>query len=400
MRKEGERNKRGEGCYDFVGGYYRWRLGLGVDPITGKTRYKTIKAKSSATLHKKVAEWQKDNYNGGELSLLVPNKRVTMEQWVEVWLTNLEGKIEATTLDTYKRNANTHILPRFGEITLGKVTPNILQAYFDALAKTHAPSTVKTIRAVFRACFSKAIKFGLITKNPVMQTDPPKYVRPNLRILDEADVKKILEIADDCSYCPPARIEANEYIMKRNYLVILLAVASGMRQGEILGLTWSCVQGARLEITHSLYRSPGHNGKLKTPKNDKERTIYIPPKVADKIEEWRKYQNEYAEKYKGLFTNKLDLVFTNSVGSPTDSCTFTQCYFRPICRTAGLEKVRFHDLRHFWASSALSKGVPIMAVSKHLGHSSIAITFERYTHVLQKSRDELREMIDNNPLFD
>ena len=146
MRKEGEHNKRGEGCYDFVGGYYRWRLGLGVDPITGKTRYKTIKAKSSATLHKKVAEWQKDNYNGGELSLLVPGKRVTVKQWVEAWLASLEDKIEPTTLLNYRKTATNHILPRFGEMTLGKVTPNILQAYFDALSKTHASSTVKNIR--------------------------------------------------------------------------------------------------------------------------------------------------------------------------------------------------------------------------------------------------------------
>ena len=93
------------------------------------------------------------------------------------------------------------------------------------------------------------------------------------------------------------------------------------------------------------------------------------------------------------------LVFTNESGGFVNGNSYSGHVFREICKTAGVEGARFHDLRHFWASSALSKGVNVVAVSSQLGHSSTEITFQRYTHVLERSRDELREMLDDNPLF-
>lgn len=396
------RRMRGTGSYDAIKKdgkitFYRWRLGV-FDPICGKTKYVAIKARTRAALDVKVKAWKEEHVNGDEVSPLTAGKRLTVAQWAQRWLASKENKIAQSTLARYRNNTERHLLPRFGRLWIGKVSPLDLQVYFDEMARTYAPQTIKTVRAHFRACFQSAVKFGLIHKNPVMQTEPPRMKAQEPTVLDEADVKKILEVAQKQSYRAPARDDADAYIMRRNYLVVLLAVASGMRQGEVLGLTWGCIHGETLEVKHALQALPGDKRTLKEPKNGKPRNVYIPAAVAVELESWREFQAKYAEKYKGLYDNPLSLVFTGPLGRPTDGGHFTYHHYKAICEAAGV-KARFHDLRHFWASSALSRGVSVMAVSAQLGHSGIDITLRRYTHVLERSRDELRQMLDSNPLF-
>lgn len=395
------RRPRGTGSYDKINDakgnvrFYRWRIGI-YDLVTGKTHYKSIKAKTRAALDEKVIAW-KEEHGGTGTPPPLP-KRLTVRQWVEQWLAGLENKVAQNTLARYKNTVNRHILPHFGGLWLSKVTPFMLQTYFDRL-KAHAPSTVATIRSHFRACFSKAVKYGILSRNPVLSTDPPRSQLPEIKVLDEDEVKRILEVAKNYSYHATAQDAADVYTMRRNYLVVLLAVASGMRQGEILGLTWPCVHGTQLEIKYSLQGLHGDRRILKSPKNGKPRAVVIPTAVSAELERWRQFQEEYAEKYKGLFENSLSLVFTNPIGHAVNGGNFTTRHYRAICKAAGIDGVRFHDLRHFWASSALAKGVPVTAVSEQLGHSSIDITLRRYTHVLKRSRDALRVMLDENPLF-
>ena len=396
------RRPHGAGSYDKLTDekgnvtYYRWRIGI-YDPAAGKTRYKSIKARTRAALEEKIAAWKEENSGGAALPPL-PN-RLTVRQWTEKWLAGAENKIAQTTFAQYKHTADMHILPNFGKLWLNKVSTFMLQSFFDELSKTHSPATVATIRGHFRVCFAKAVKYGILSRNPVTATDPPKYQKPNLKILEETEVKRILEVAKDFSYHSPVQNDSNEYTKRCNYLIILLAVASGMRRGEILGLTWPCVEGTQIEVKYALQALTGDKRKLKPPKNGKSRIVAIPATVAEKLQEWREFQAAYAEKYNVFFENKLDLVFTTAEGTPIFGCNFTHRQFQAVCVKAKVEGARFHDLRHFWASSALSKGVPLAAVSEQLGHSSIDITLRRYTHALKRSRDELKAMLDENPLF-
>lgn len=396
------RRPRGTGSYDKLTDehgnvrFYRWRIGI-FDPVDGKTRYKSIKAKTRAALEEKVDAWKEENGNGDALPPLP--KRMTVKQWAELWLAGLENKVAQTTLVCYKLTITNHLLPRFGKLWINKVSTLMLQTYFDELSTTHASETVATIRSHFRACFSKAVKYGILFRNPVKFTDLPKSQQPNLKILDETEIAKILEVAKNRTYRSRVQDDADEFEMRSNYLIVLLAVSSGMRQGEILGLTWPCVHGNQIEVKHALIALSIKNKTLKEPKNGKPRMVSIPATVAKELERWQKYQTAYAERFKGIYENPLSLVFTSPTGRPINGGNFTTHPYRAICKTAGIEGARFHDLRHFWASSALSKGVPVQIVSEQLGHSSIAITFNRYTHVLQKSRDELRVMLDENPLF-
>ena len=387
----------GDGCYDMCGKYHRWRLTT-KDPLTGENRVKTIKATSLAKLQKKVDAWKLENLADGSAPYGARNVRVA--DWVGRWLDSLEGKLAARSVYSYKSLADRYIVAKFGNKLIGSVSQLELQLYFDSLAKTLSPSSLSKIRSVFLGCFGKATRLGVIPRNPVKFTDSPHIKKPELKILDESDVKKILEVARDGSYKAPYRGEARKYAMYRNYLIVLLAVASGMRHGEILGLTWDCVNldKAALEVRHTLQYLP-RDRRLKEPKNGKPRAVAIPHSVAAELRKWKEEQDAYADRFKGLYINAMNLVFTNESGGFVNGNAFSGHIFSTICKAVGVEGARFHDLRHFWASSALSKGVNVVAVSSQLGHSSTEITFQRYTHVLERSRDELRNMLDDNPLF-
>ena len=394
------RRTRGSGSYDKItdkkgNTLYRWRIGI-YNPLDKKTVYKSIKAKSRDLLDEKVTAWKEENETNGMLPSLP--KRITIQKWVEIWLQTVEGKLAAGTVYHYKTTIKNHILPNFANQWIGKVSALDLQRYFDMLSEKNAPSTVKSIRAHFCGCFETAVRLGVIAKNPVKQTTLPRKAKPSLKILEESEVLRLLSIAKSGNYCRPPKDDAAVFNLKRNYMIILLAVASGMRQGEILGLTWSCINGDRIEVKHSLQNLPKAH-ILKEPKNGKRRIVVIPKSVAKELCEWREYQSSYAAKYKGFYENQTSFVFTKSNGGCINGTNFTEWVFRAMLAAAGLVGTRFHDLRHFFASSMLAHGVSVMAVSEQLGHSSINITLERYTHVLERSRDEMKEMLNENPLF-
>ena len=212
----------------------------------------------------------------------------------------------------------------------------------------------------------------MIARKPIKQTDS----RLNLKILEEDEVKRLLAIAKSGAYIREPIDDSEDYLMHRNYMIILLAVASGMRQGEILGLTWQCVDGAKIEIKHSLQYLQ-HTPVLTIPKNGLTRTIAIPDAVAKELNAWQECQADHAARYMGIYDNPLNLVFTNAQGGAVNGHRFTSV-FRDMIATAGLEKVRFHDLRHYWARAALARGVSMMAVNEQLGHRIIDIPLSMY----------------------
>lgn len=394
------RHARGGGCYDKVIDkktgkvlYYRWRIGF-VDPITGKKHFKTIKAKTAALRDEKVETWKQEHGTG---EIVAANKWL-VKDWVEKWLELSEARCEKTTLEHYCRIAKKHILPLFGNQKLGKVSSIDLQLYFDGLLVDHKPSGVNEIRSIFRICFGMAENHGILERNPVKRTRPPKYEKPKLKILNVQDIDSILEMAKSGEYLKCTKSDAREYLQLRNYLIVLFGAAAGMRLGEILGLMWSCVHRNEVEVNHSL-RDMSQARELKSTKTKKARIVAIPVALAEKIEEWREYQSWYSKKYIGIFTNAQGLIFTGLEGRPVVGRHFTTYDFGMICRAAKVQKPRFHDLRHFAASFALMNHIPVAAVSAQLGHQDISTTLNIYTHVLQESRDEYHKMLDNTPLF-
>ena len=402
------RRARGTGSYDAIltdgkVAFYRWRLGV-FDPMSGKTKYVALKAKTRARLNEKVDEWKKEHGDGEAAP--VAGKRWLVRDWVEQWLSMAKPNLKPTTWRRYESTARNYILPKFGGQWLGKISSLELQNFFNALAADgiHTKSTVAKVREVFRICLNVAVKHSLIPKKPVLMTDSPKVQKPDLRILQEDEVSRLLSVAKSGEYLKynerHKESDSREYSIMRNYLIVLLAVASGMRQGEILGLTWDCANGAEINVKHTL-QNISKARVLVNPKTEKSaRDVAIPVSVAAELRQWKKYQAAYARKYKGIFENEQNLVFTSVEGRPMIGTNFTNKVFHAMCEAAKIEpRPRFHDLRHFFASSALEKGVPIHAVSEQLGHVSAKMTLDQYAKALKKSKDLLQEMLDENPLF-
>ncbi len=397
------RRARGTGSYDYdeKRGFYRWRLGV-LDPISGKTKYIAIKAKSRTRLKAKVDEWKKEHGDGEAAP--IAGKRWLVKDWVTQWL-SLSTNIAPTTRRKYEEMARNYMLPRFGNMWLGKVSPLELQQFFNELDDgTRKKSTVAKVRETFRICFNAAIRYSLLAKNPIAATIPPKIEKPELRILEINEVSRLLKVAKSGEYIKynerDKENDSRAYLLMRNYLIVLIAVASGMRQGEILGLAWDCVNGAEIKVQHTLQNITGAR-ILKAPKTrSSKRVIIIPSNVAEEIKKWKKIQDEYAEKYKGIFHNEQNLVFTSGEGTPVIGTNFTNNEFREMCEAAEITpKPRFHDLRHFFVALAVGNKVPFLAVSEQLGHASVKMTLDQYAYVLKESKDELRAMLDENPLF-
>ncbi len=222
------------------------------------------------------------------------------------------------------------------------------------------------------------VKNESIARKPIKQKDSPRMTKKNIRFLKEEEVERILAVAKSGAYGHEPTDDSEVFLIYRNYMIILLAVTSGMRQGEIFGLTWLCINGTQIEVKHSL-KYLQHTQVLTAPKNGLTRTIEIPVAVAKAMEAWQEYQTDYAARYKGLYQNHLNLVFTNVQGEAVNWHGF-RSIFRSMIAAAGLDNFSLHDLRLYWGNAALSKGVPAKAVAKHLGHNNINIPLLIYTH--------------------
>ncbi len=390
------RNPKGDGCYDKCGEYYRWRLGV-FDPATNKTHYITLKAKSRPALNEKVDQW-KAKYQSDE-GALIGKKRWRVKDLVEKWLEEARHQCSDQSFRHYDNVARKHIIPNFGDEFLAGVSSIDLQTYFYGLLDTLAPATVAEIRSVFRNCFSLACRHELISQNPVLKTKPPRRGETHLKILETDEVARLLQAAKEGSYNNWPDSVSKDYIIERNYLLMLIGASTGMRIGEVLALRWSCLNGNELTVDRSLQDVHGQKS-LKSTKSGKSRVVAVPVAVAQRLEGYREQQKQYAEQYQDFYKNDLSLIFTALDGKAMSARNFVSHEYKKICEIAKIEpKPRYHDLRHFAASSALMKKVPITAVAEQLGHSSPDTTHRKYLHVLQQSRDELHNILDSDPLF-
>jgi integrase len=170
----------------------------------------------------------------------------------------------------------------------------------------------------------------------------------------------------------------------------VLAVMTGMRQGELLGLQWADVDGdvGRLTVRHTLQWSKGGAWSLDEPKTGhSRRTIKLPPTALQAL---KAHKARQAEQWLAIGPAWADhgLVFPNALGRPIEASNLLPCSYKRLLGRAGLPAIRFHDLRHSYATLALRNGVPVKVVSETLGHASITLTLDTYSHVLPDMQDD------------
>lgn len=295
-------------------------------------------------------------------------EKVTLEAFLRYWLTSYcEPRLAANTIRGYRVNIEKHIIPHIGSVQLNALTPRDIQRLYDALACAGLSSTsIRYVHNNLHKALSHAVKQEVIYRNPADLVDPPLVKRFEGSALRPDDVKRLLTVS----------------MSSELYLPIALALTLGLRRGEALGLQWDDVDFKNKTITvrHSASFTGG-TFTLSTPKTKRsKRTLLVPDVLLTALESARSKQQDVSV-FLGPNFNPYNLVCCRQDGSPI---TFgaLQYHYKNLLKDSGLPDVRFHDLRHTNATLLLRSAVPAKIVSSMLGHSSIGITMDTYSHVM------------------
>ena len=289
------------------------------------------------------------------------------------------ASIRVSTYAIYEVSLRKHIIPEIGHLKLARLTADDLDGLYSRLLSGGlSPKTVRMIHAVLHRALSHAQRRGAIAVNPASVAAPPSAPRREFRTLAPAEAALLLKAA----------------LSDRLYGVYVLALTCGLRQGEILGLRWADVDlnGAVLHVRQQVYRMAGE-WVFSEPKTAAgRRTVSLSGSAVEALRERRLAQNK--ERLRAETWEDLDLVFSNRRGNPIDKANLLRGSFWPLLERAGLPHMRFHDLRHSCASLLLAEGVHPKVVQEMLGHSSISVTLDIYSHVLPSMQADAAEKMD------
>ena len=350
----------------------RWEARLTTRDGTRKSFY----GRTRQEVARRLTEALRDQHQG----LPIVGDRQTVEQYLMSWLELVKSTIKLSTWIRYERFVRRDALPTLGAITLSKLSPQHLQALYAArLAAGAATTTVIHLHALLHLALDEALRLGLVQRNVTNLVNPPRRVREEMKALTPEQARRFLEVAAETP------LEA----------FYVLAVMTGMRIGELLALKWRDVDLDRhtAQVRATVQRL-GPSLSFSEPKSARSRRKVALPQMA--VEALRRHRASQAEERLALGPawDDLDLVFPNGVGRPMEHSNLRIRSFQPLLMKAELPKIRLHDLRHTAATLLLLQGVHVKVVSEMLGHASIAITLDLYSHVLPDMQREATAAMD------
>jgi len=314
-------------------------------------------------------------YTGTAYGFIFEAENLTLSEYLERWLSGpVKTKdLKAVTYENYQRQIRVHIVPALGHLKLTKLTPDLIQDFYDSRIATGAkPSSVRYMHAVVHNALEHAHKRNLVSQNAASKTEPPKVRPPEIHPLDAVQAKTLLVAAQE------ERLEA----------LYIVAVTAGLRIGELLGLRWTDVDLERDSMRVARTLSRAKNGpRFTTPKNGKGRSIILTKGAVESLRNHRKRQIEERLKSGSLWEDN-GLIFASETGMPLTQDMVDRRSFKPLLKRAQLDDVRFHDLRHTCDTLLLSRGVHPKFVQELLGHASIAMTLDRYSHWIPSMGDQ------------
>ena len=363
--------------------YWEGRISLGIDPVTGKQKSKSVSGKTKADVEAKMRAVQHEIDESG---CYHEASKMTVSQWLDTWATEYCNHIKPRTLDSYKSVIEHHLKPSFGKIKLSELTPVNIQSAYNRMknVKTGEPLTAKALKnchGVLHMALQVAVDNELIRRNPADKAKLPKVRQTEIKPLNDEDVRNFL-----------TAIVGTEY--ERVYMVTLF---TGLREGEVLGLTWDEIDYKKGTITikHQLQKRRGSGGEysLVSTKNGKSRTITPAPFVIELLKTQERIQKRMQAKTAD-WSNPMGLVFTHDDGRNLCAQTVYLC-FKKIAKEIGCPDARFHDLRHTYATLSLKNGDSVKTVQETLGHHTAAFTMQTYLHVTEEMKKDSADRMQN-----
>jgi integrase len=378
MRNQGQGHIRQRGKRSW-----ELKFDLGRDALTGKrlsryVNFQGTKREAQAELNRLLNRKNEGTY--------VDPTKMSVAEYLEHWLTvDIDRRVAAKTAARYRGIVRHQIVPRLGNLPMRKLSAVHIEAAEADLQqhgyvkgnKQGRGLTAQTVLHVHRTlsqALSHAVKTGVLFRNPAEQVKPPRPAGREIAILSKAEVATVLKEA------------------RWLYLPVLVAVTTGMRRGELLGLRWSDIdlKSAKLSVNQSLERLNGRT-VFKSPKTKtSRRTITLPALTAEALARHRAAQ---AEERLRLGLGKGELVFAHPDGSPVDPDNLSRGFDRLIRRT-GVRRITFHGLRHTHISHQLMDGVHIKVVSERAGHANVSITLSIYAAFIPNMQADAAAGVD------
>lgn len=357
--------------------FWEARYTVGFDPGTGKQVQRSISGKTQKEVRQKLQTATSSIAAG---TYIAPCK-MTLGEWLDIWKAEYLGGVKPLTIKDYNNHINAHIKPALGAVRLDGLEPHMIQRFYNTMSDKKgtplAAKTIKNVHGVLHKALQQAIANGYISQNPTTACVLPKVQKPEIKPLEPNEIASFLKEADQDSYSN----------------LFTVAIFTGMRQGELLGLPWSNVdfKNGVIYVKQQLQCKDGEYFFC-SPKSGKGRTITPAPIVMDALQqEWRNQHFASAEAG-DAWDNPYDLVFTDALGKHLVRRTVVK-HFKAVVQRVGIPEARFHDLRHSFAVSSLQAGDDIKTVQANLGHATAAFTLDVYGHVTEKmKRDSATRM--------
>lgn len=365
---------------------FQVRVFLGYDPQTGKRRNhcKTIRG-TKKDAEKYLTKILRELHTG----TFVEPSRKTVREHLNEWLeTTVRSRVRPQTYIDYKNIVRRYLsAASFAGIRLEHLTPaEIRGLYADLQEKGLSARIVRYTHAVLRSALKQAVRDGLLFRNPAELVDLPRQERKEMAVLTPEEARKFLKAAES----------------DRWHALWVLLVTTGIRPAEALALRWSDLDGNVLRVQRTLVRRKGMGWFFAEPKTSKSRRSISLPKSA--LEALRAHRTRQAKERwdrqvkaqlgEGPEYEDLDLIFAAENGNPLDHQNLSARHFKPLLVKAKVKTVRMYDLRHTSATLGLVNGEHPKVVSERLGHSTINLTMDTYSHVLPEMRKEAADQME------
>lgn len=360
--------------------YWEARYTEGYNSGTGKQVQRSITGKTQKEVAQKLKAATASLDDG---TYIAPNK-MTVAQWLDIWQTDYLKGVKPSTISSYHATVKNHIKPNIGAIRLENLTPQDIQEFYnrrfegDEDRSPLSAKTIKNIHGILHKALQQAMLNNYIRTNPSNACILPRIVKKKIKPLNEYQIADFLKA-----------IKGHKYEK-----MFLVALFTGIREGEVCGLQWECVdfsEGSilidkQLQSLRCDVRGDNEKYALVPTKNSRERTITAAPYVMNLLWQAKKEQ-ELNRKHNTGFFQDSNLVFTDEFGARITPQALYRAFKLVVCEL-GMPTVRFHDLRHSYAVVSLKAGDDIKTVQENLGHATAAFTLDVYGHVTEKMKKD------------
>ena len=360
--------------------YWEARYTVGFDPGTGKQIQKSVTGKSQKEVAQKLKELTAALDAG---TYIAPNK-MTVAQWLDTWQAEYLVNVKPSTVSSYEATIRNHLKPGIGAIRLDTLTTHDIQEFYNSLRsptekrKALSSKTIKNIHGILHHALQQAMLNNYIRNNPANACVLPKVSKKRVKPMNEHQIADFLKA-----------IKGHKY---EN--MFLVALFTGMRQGEVCGLQWECVDfgngtiliDKQLQSLRGKVRGDKEKYALIPTKNGKERTITAAPFVMDLLWKTKRTQDANRKDFGSDFQEN-GLVFTDEIGNRVTPQALYRA-FKLVVMELNMKDVRFHDLRHSYAVVSLKSGDDVKTVQENLGHATSAFTLDTYGHVTEKMKKD------------